>query len=113
RQGYKAVEPRVAQDSSSQSFASPDKRGSRESEGLLHASGNPTYQALADDPHPARYSFRESHLLMKIPTRTNTLNDAVLVCYAVLDERVGYAVGHGLFFVDGKGNWQSASPRNL
>jgi hypothetical protein len=50
---------------------------------------------------------------MKIPTRTNTLNDAVLVCYAVLDERVGYAVGHGLFFVDGKGNWQSASPRNL
>lgn len=39
---------------------------------------------------------------MKIPPRTITLNDAVLLCYAVLDESVGYTVGHGLFFVDGK-----------
>ena len=39
---------------------------------------------------------------MNIPPRTITLNDAALLCYAVLDERVGYTVGHGLFFVDGK-----------
>jgi hypothetical protein len=39
---------------------------------------------------------------MNIPPRTITLNDAALICYAVLDERVGYTVGHGLFFVDGR-----------
>jgi hypothetical protein len=39
---------------------------------------------------------------MKIPPRTITLNDTILLCYAVLDEHVGYTVGHGLFFVDGK-----------
>ena len=31
-----------------------------------------------------------------------TLNDSALLCYAVLDESVGYKVNHGLFFVDGK-----------
>src|SRR5580692_4458202 len=31
-----------------------------------------------------------------------TLNDSALLCHAVLDESVGYTVGHGLFFVDGK-----------
>jgi hypothetical protein len=36
------------------------------------------------------------------PPRTITLNDSVLLCYAVLDESVGYTVGHRLFFVDGK-----------
>ena len=36
------------------------------------------------------------------PPRTITLNDSALLCYALLDESVGYTVGHGLFFVDGK-----------
>ena len=31
-----------------------------------------------------------------------TLNDSALLSYAVLDESVGYTVGHGLFFVDGR-----------
>jgi hypothetical protein len=31
-----------------------------------------------------------------------TLNGGALLSYAVLDESVGYTVGHGLFFVDGK-----------
>jgi hypothetical protein len=31
-----------------------------------------------------------------------TLNDGAFLSYAVLDELVGYTVGHGLFFVDGK-----------
>jgi hypothetical protein len=57
---------------------------------------------LANHLHLACYNFRVSHILMKIPPRTITLNDAVLLCYAVLDERVGYTVGHGLFFVVGK-----------
>ncbi len=39
---------------------------------------------------------------MNIPPQTITLDDAALICYAVLDDRVGYTVGHGLFFVDGK-----------
>jgi len=39
---------------------------------------------------------------MESPPLTITLNDAVLLCYAVLDDSVGYIVGHGLFFVDGK-----------
>jgi len=36
------------------------------------------------------------------PPRRITLNDSQLLCYAVLDESVGYTAGHGLFFVDGK-----------
>jgi hypothetical protein len=32
------------------------------------------------------------------PPRTITLNDSALLCYALLDESVGYTVGHGLFF---------------
>ena len=39
---------------------------------------------------------------MNLPPQTITLNDAALICYAVLDDRVGFTVGHGLFFVDGK-----------
>ena|SRR6266850_1211090 len=43
---------------------------------------------------------------MKNPSTTPppaiTSNDRVLLCYAVLDESVGYTAGHGLFFVDGK-----------
>jgi len=39
---------------------------------------------------------------MKIPPRTIMLDHAILLCYALLNERVGYTVGHGLFFVDGK-----------
>ncbi len=39
---------------------------------------------------------------MNKPPRRITLDDAALLCYAVLDERVGYTAGHGLFFVDGK-----------
>jgi hypothetical protein len=31
-----------------------------------------------------------------------TRNDRALLYYAVLDESVGYRLGHGLFFVDGK-----------
>jgi hypothetical protein len=36
------------------------------------------------------------------PPQTIMLNDSALLCHAVLDESVGYTVGHGLFFVDGK-----------
>src|SRR6266850_1805328 len=36
------------------------------------------------------------------PPSAITSNDRVLLCYAVLDESVGYTAGHGLFFVDGK-----------
>ena len=36
------------------------------------------------------------------PPQAITLNDSVLLCHAVLDESVGYSMGHGLFFVDGK-----------
>lgn len=37
-----------------------------------------------------------------IPPQKITRNDSVLLSYAMLDESVGYTVGHGLFFVDGK-----------
>jgi hypothetical protein len=36
------------------------------------------------------------------PPHKFTSNDDVLICHAVFDESVGYRVGHGLFFVDGK-----------
>jgi hypothetical protein len=36
------------------------------------------------------------------PPQKITLNDSALLCHAVLNESVGYTVGHGLFFVDGK-----------
>jgi hypothetical protein len=36
------------------------------------------------------------------PPHKITSNDSVLLCYALLDESVGYTAGHGLFFVDGK-----------
>ena len=36
------------------------------------------------------------------PPRRITLADSHVVCYAVLDETVGYTSGHGLFFVDGE-----------
>ena len=37
-----------------------------------------------------------------LPPQKIARNDSVLVCYAVLDESVGYTQGHGLFFVHGK-----------
>jgi hypothetical protein len=37
-----------------------------------------------------------------IPPPMICLNDRVLLHYPVLDESVGYTVGHGLFFVGGK-----------
>jgi hypothetical protein len=37
-----------------------------------------------------------------IPPPIICVNDRVLLHYAVLDESVGYTVGHRLFFVDGK-----------
>ena len=37
-----------------------------------------------------------------IPPPIIGLNDRLLLQYAVLDESVGYTVGHKLFFVDGK-----------
>jgi hypothetical protein len=36
------------------------------------------------------------------PPQKITLNDSALLCHALLDESVGYTVGHRLFFVDGK-----------
>jgi hypothetical protein len=45
------------------------------------------------------------------PPRTITLNDSGLLCYAPLDESVGYTVGHGLFFVDGKEIGKVPRPR--
>jgi len=36
------------------------------------------------------------------PPQKITRNDRALLCYAVLNESVGYTAGHGLFFVDGK-----------
>jgi hypothetical protein len=39
---------------------------------------------------------------MTPPPQKITRNDSMLLCYAVLDEIVGYTVGHGLFFVDGE-----------
>jgi hypothetical protein len=36
------------------------------------------------------------------PPRKITADDGAVICYAVLDESVGYVAGHGLFFVDGK-----------
>lgn len=38
----------------------------------------------------------------KRPPHKITSDDSALVCYAVLDESVGYTSGHGLLFVDGK-----------
>jgi hypothetical protein len=38
----------------------------------------------------------------KIPPPIIADNDRVLLCYAWLDDSVGYTEGHGLFFVDGK-----------
>jgi len=35
-------------------------------------------------------------------TADNPRSMTVAFCYAPLDESVGYTVGHGLFFVDGK-----------
>lgn len=40
--------------------------------------------------------------LSTTPPSAITTNDRALLHYAVLDESVGYAAGHGLFFVDGK-----------
>lgn len=37
-----------------------------------------------------------------IPPPIICLNDRLLLHYAVLDESVGYTVGHGLFFAGGK-----------
>ncbi len=37
-----------------------------------------------------------------LPPPVICMNDRVLLHYAVLDESVGYRVGHGLFFVDGE-----------
>lgn len=36
------------------------------------------------------------------PRHKITTDDCAVICYAVLDESVGYVAGHGLFFVDGK-----------
>jgi hypothetical protein len=36
------------------------------------------------------------------PPKRITRNDSMLLCYAVLDDSVGYTEGHRLFFIDGK-----------